>query len=39
MDEIRKRTFEMLPREDFAKVIDYSKSPADYIVVEDVDQF
>jgi len=36
MGEMRKRTFEKLPREDMLKVNDYFKSPSDYIINEDV---
>lgn len=36
MGEMRDRAFAELPREDMLKVIEYFKSPSDYIINEDV---
>ncbi len=37
MGEMRRRVFEKFLREDMLQVIDYFKSPSDYIINEDVD--
>ena len=37
MAEARRLAFEKLPQENMLKVLDYFKSPSDYIVNEDVE--